>query len=270
MPRAVWTGSISFGLVNVPVKLYPGTQSKDVHFHQFEAKTGKRIDYRRFAANTKREVDFQDIVKGYEVSKGKYVMVAPKELEAVEPGRSRTLEIEDFVRLEEIDPIYFDATYYIEPVEGAGKAYALLARTMNKTGRIGIGRFVMRTKQYLAAVRPMDDALVLATMYFGDEVRSLSDLNIPGRVKLTAKETHIAEQLVESLTTKFDPDSYKDTYRRRVLDLIKKKSKGEEIEVAEREEPAKIVDLMAALEASLERGGSAKRTRSTPRRRKAS
>jgi DNA end-binding protein Ku len=266
MPLSIWNGAIAFGLVNVPVRLYSATESKQVTFHQFEKGTKKRIDYRRFAEGTKREVDYADIVKGYETSKGHYVMVTPTELESVEPGRSRTLDIEDFVRLEEIDPVYFEKTYYLEPVEGAEKAYALLVETMNDTGRVGVGRFVMRTKQYLATVRPMGDALVLETMFFGDEVRDPKDLKLPTRTKVSPKEKRIATQLVESLTVPFDPDAYKDTYRRRVLALIRKKSRGQEVKVEAREEAPNIVDLMAALEASLKDKHAAKRPAKRPTR----
>ena len=259
MPRSIWNGSIAFGLVNVPVRLYSATESKQVQFHQFEKGTKKRIEYRRVTTGTKHEVDYDDIVKGYEVSKGKYVTITPEELESVEPGRSRTLDIEDFVLLEEIDPVYFDKSYYLEPVDGAEKAYALLVEAMSETGRVAVGRFVMRTKQYLATVRPTGDVLVLETMFFGDEVRDPKDLKVPTRVKVPPKEKRIATQLIESLTVPFDPDAYKDTYRSRVLGLIRRKAKGQEIEVKPREKAADVVDLMAALEASLQERKKPKR-----------
>ncbi len=252
MPRAIWSGSISFGLVNVPVKLYSATESKDVHFNQFQEGTGRRIHNKRVAEGTGREVEYEDIVKGYELNKGKYVMVTPEELESVEPGKTRTIEIEDFVNLAEIDPIYFEKSCYLAPAGEAKKSYALLREAMERAGRIAIGRFVMRTKQYLAAIRPSGKVLVLETMFFGDEVRDTKDLDLPGKVKLAPRELQIAERLIDSLTTKFDPAAYKDTYRERVMSLIKRKQKGEDIVIEEREEPPdKATDLMAALEASI-------------------
>ena len=253
MPRAIWSGSISFGLVNVPVKLYSATDSKDVHFNQFQEGTGRRIHNKRVAEGTGREVEYEDIVKGYEIKDGKYVMVTPEELESVEPGKTRTIEIEDFVDLAEIDPVYFEKSYYLAPDGEAQKSYALLREAMDRAGRVAIGRFVMRTKQYLAAIRPSGKALVLETMFFGDEVRDTKDLDLPGKVKLSSRELEIADRLIDSLTVEFKPSSYKDTYRARVMDLIKRKQKGEEIVIEEREDdaPDAASDLMAALEASI-------------------
>ena len=253
MPRAIWSGTISFGLVNVPVKLYTATEEKDVQFHQFAEKTGDRIKNKRVSEKSGREVDFKDIVKGYEVSKGKFVIVTPEELESVDPGPRKTIEIEDFVSLEEIDPIYFVKTYYLAPDsgEGAARAYALLRETMKKSDRVAIGRFVMRTKQYLVALRAMDKVLTLSTLYFADEVREWKDLDVPGAVKLKPREMEIAMSLVDSLTTTWKPERYEDTYRARVLTLGKDKAKGTEIVVEEDEKPAPVTDLLAALEASV-------------------
>lgn len=262
MPRAIWSGTISFGLVNVPVKLHTATEEKDVHFHQFAAtpspsagvlKTGDRIKNKRVSEKSGREIDFKDIVKGYEVTKGKFVIVTPEELESVDPGPRKTIEIEDFVSLEEIDPIYFVKTYYLAPDsgEGASRAYALLRETMKKSDRVAIGRFVMRTKQYLVALRPMDNVLTLSTLYFADEVRDWKDLDIPGAVKLKPREMEIAMSLVDSLTSTWKPERYEDTYRARVLKLVKDKAKGKEIVVEEEEKPAPVADLLAALEASV-------------------
>lgn len=251
MARAVWSGAIAFGLVNVPVGLYSATESKTVHFHQLQKRTNRRIRNKRVAEGTGREVDYDDIVKGYETDEGDLIVVTPEELEAVEPGRTRSIDIEDFVELEDIDPVYFDKTYYLVPGDGAEKPYALLRDAMERSGRIAIGRFVMRTKQYLAAIRPSGDALVLNTMYFGDEVRDPADLDIPGTVRLTEKERKIARQLIDSLTVDFDPTTYVDTYRERVQDLIRQKAEGGDVEIAEKEEPREVGDLMAALEASI-------------------
>ncbi|MGV3758918.1 MAG: Ku protein [Actinomycetota bacterium] len=253
MPRAIWTGAISFGLVSVPVKIYSATESKDVSFHQLEEETGKRIDHKRFATGTDREVDYDDLVKGYEVSKGTYVVVTPEELQSVEPGRSRTIDIEDFVALDEIDPIYFEKSYYLAAARDEGtKAYRLLREALRRSERVAIGRFVMRTKQYLGAIRVSGDVLVLETMFFGDEIRDTKDLDLPAKGKLADRELRIAEQLIDSMTVEFDPSSYADTYRERVLELIDQKAKGKEIAVEPDEELAPVTDLLAALEASLE------------------
>jgi DNA end-binding protein Ku len=265
MPRAVWSGTISFGLVNVPVKLHTATEEKDVSFHQLVEGSGDRVRIKRVSEKTGREIDFKKIVKGYEVKKGEFVIVTPEELEAVDPGPRRTIEIEDFVDLDEIDPIHFVKTYYIEPDkgEGARHAYALLRETMTKKNRIAIGRFVMRTKQYLVAVRPMDDVLALTTLYFDDEVRGTKGLDVPGKLKLSAREMEIATRLIDSLTTKWDPAKYEDTYRTRVLKLVKDKAKGKEIVVDEQEKPAPVTDLLAALEASVKEARG-KRTKKAP------
>ena len=262
MPRAIWTGAISFGLVTIPVRLYSAISEKDVHFHQFKAGTGERINLKRVAGEDEEEVPYEDIVKGYEVSDGEYVMVTPEELESVEPGRSRTIDISDFVDLHEIDPIYFEHTYFLGPQGdvGAERPYALLLEAMKSTEKVAIGSLVMRNKEYLAAIRPKDDVLVLETLYFDDEVRKAEDLDLP-RVKSSDKELGMAEQLIESLSASWDPSKYKDRYRKRVLDLIKRKAAGKEIVVEEQPEPEPVVDLMAALEASLrerEGGGKAK------------
>jgi DNA end-binding protein Ku len=258
MPRAIWNGSLSFGLVNVPVQLFSATDEKDIHFNQFEKGTGKRIHYKRVAEDSDKEVAYKNIVKGYEVSDGKFVIVTPEELESVEPGKSRTIDIEDFIDLSEIDPVYFEKSYYLAPQEGAGadRAYALLRDAMKKSGKVAVGRFVMRTKQYLACIRTgADDVLVLETMFFPDEVRAADNLpNVPTKkaAKVSDRELAVADQLIRSLSAEWDPAKYHDTYRQRVLDLIKRKAEGEEIVVEAREpEETNVVDLMAALEASL-------------------
>lgn len=252
MPRAIWSGAISFGLVNVPVKLFSATESKDVHFHQLEEKSGKRIEQKRVAKGTDREVKYDDIVKGYELGSGKYVVVTPDELESVEPAKTRTIEIADFVQLSDIDPIYFEKAYYLAPAKGAEHPYALLRQAMRDSGRIALASFVMRTKEYLAAIRPRDDVLVLETMYFPDEIRPTKDLDVPGKVKISPRERDIATQLIDSLTTEWDPDRYHDTYRAKVLDLVQRKAKGKEVVVEEEEAPAApVMDLLEALEASI-------------------
>jgi DNA end-binding protein Ku len=273
MPRAIWSGSISFGLVNVPVKLYSAVSQKDVHFNQFDEKSGARIKNKRVSEKTGREVDYDNIVKGYEVSKGKFVMVTPEELEAAEPESTRTIEIEDFVDLDEIDPIYFESTYYLAPANAAAaKPYTLLLKAMEESNKVAIGRFVMRTKQYLAAIRPFDSVLALETMLFADEVVDRKDIgDMPGRKPAVSdKELKMARSLIESLSTKWEPKRYRDTHRDKVLEIIDKKSEGEEIAVTEQpKSEEKVVDLLAALEASLEKAKSAK-SKSSATKKKAS
>jgi DNA end-binding protein Ku len=274
MPRSIWNGAISFGLVNVPVQLFSAVEPKDIHFHQF-TKNGQRIRYKRVSEKSNREVDYDDIVKGYELSKGKFVLITPRELDAADPRQTRTIDIEDFVDISEIDPIYFESSYYLAPRDGAAPAYALLREAMERSERIAIGRFVMRTKQYLAAIRPSGNTLVLETMFFPDEIRDPKALHIPGRVKIAQRELRIAEQLIDSLTVAWDPKRYHDTYRDDVLSIIKKKAKGQEIVAEEQREPqGKVVDLFEALQSSLEatKGRGRKRAKSTTaaRRRKAS
>jgi DNA end-binding protein Ku len=261
--RALWTGTISFGLVNIPVRLVSATKSHDIAFHQVEDKTGKRIHNRRVVEGGTKEVPFDHIVKGYEVSKGKIVRIEPAELKSLAPEKTSTIDIEDFVDLSEIDPLYWDATYFVGPDDraGAAKSYVLLRKAMEETNKVGIGRFVMRTKEYLATVRPLGSALALETMFYADEIRSIEDI-VPASVKKVvapASQVALAKQLIKSLEGHFDPKRYKDTFRDRVLDLIKKKGRGEEIEIAEETEKVpEVVDLMEALKASLSGGGGGK------------
>lgn len=257
MARAIWSGAISFGLVNVPVKLFSATEAKDVSFHQFQEGTGQRIRYRRVAEESGEEVGYDDIVKGYEIDKGRHVMVSPEELESVEPGKTRTIEIEDFVDLHQIDPVYYEKTYYLAPAKGSGaeKSYALLRRAMEDAGKVAIARFVLRTKQYLAAVRPARGVLVLETLFFADEVRDPQrDIDdVPDdAAELGERELRIATQLIDSLTSDWEPERYHDTYRERVLELIERKAEGDEIVVEHQAaEGGEVIDLMAALEASV-------------------
>jgi DNA end-binding protein Ku len=254
MARAIWTGSITFGLVNVPVKLYTATEEKDVRFHQFQKQSKRRVQNKRVAEGTEKEVRYEDIVKGYEAKKGQFVIVTPEELEAIAPGRTRAIDIEDFVELRDIDPIYFARAYYLGPADdAAARTYKLLVEAMNDTGKAAIGRFVMRTKEYLTAVRPSGEYLVLETLYFADEVRDPA--SVVGRlpnVKVGSRELTIARQLIESMVSEWDPKRYADTYRARVLDLIERKAQGEEIVTEEPRRQAPVLDLMAALEQSLE------------------
>ena len=255
MARAIWTGAISFGLVNVPVKLYSATSPKTVRFHQLSAKTGARIKQKRVDPSTGDEVAFEDIVKGYELSPDRYVLIEPEELDALDPKATRTIDIEEFVDLADIDPIYYDHSYYLAPSPGGAKAYRLLLEAMREAGKVAIGKVVIRSKQQLCALRPTGAVMALSTMLFGDEVLSpdrLDELDAIGEAEATTRELTMAQQLIESLSADFDPGRFKDEYRERVLDLIERKAAGEEIAVQpEAEETTPAPDLMAALEASL-------------------
>jgi DNA end-binding protein Ku len=258
MPRSIWSGAISFGLVNVPIKLYSAVSKKTVRFHQLHGDSGTRIQQRRVDPSTGEEVAYEDIVKGYEIGKDRYVVITPDELDSLDPEKTPTIEIEDFVEESEIDPIYYDHPYYLAPATGAEKPYRLLLDAMAQAGRVAIARVVIRNKEQLVAIRPSDDVLTMSTMNFADEVVSPDSIDEiaaeeDGKAKATKRELDMAEQLIDSLTSDFDPGKYHDTYRERVLDLIERKAAGEEIAVApEAPEPAPVPDLMAALEASLQ------------------
>ena len=259
MARAIWTGAVSFGLVNVPVGLYSATQEHEVRFHQFEKGTSARIRNRRVNEETGEEVEYDDIVKGAEVGDGQYVQLTREELESVEPGRSRTIDISDFVEAAEIDPIYYQKSYYLAPSgEEAAKAYHLLVRAMEKADRIGIASFVMRSKEYLAAIRPHDGVLLLETMYFADEVRDpVKEIDaLPAKGRVGTKDLDMAVRLIEAMSATWDPKNYRDTYTERVEQLVEAKENDEEIveEADGAESGEKVTSLLEALEASLEGG----------------
>jgi DNA end-binding protein Ku len=259
MPRAIWSGSLSFGLVSVPVKAYSAVHDHNVHFHQLQKKTGARIRNEKVSAKTGKPVDSDDIERGFELSNGKYVVVDTGELEDLRPKSTRTIDITDFVELAAVDPIYYDHTYWLAPDgEAADRAYRLLLAAMESAARVAIGTVVMRNKQYLAAIRPLDGALAMSTMRFADEVVSRKKISgIPAaRSKPAAKELKLASQIINSLASEWNPKRYHDTYTEELRDLIERKAKGEELTVdASEEEPeGKVVDLMAALQASLESG----------------
>jgi DNA end-binding protein Ku len=287
MARAIWTGAISFGLVNVPVKLYSATSPKTVRFHQLSSKTGARIRQKRVDPTTGDEVPFEDIVKGYELSPDRYVLIEPEELDALDPKATKTIDIEEFVEISDIDPIYYDHSYYLAPTTGGAKAYRLLLEAMREAGKVGIGRVVLRSKQQLCALRPAADVMTLTTMLFGDEVLPpdrIDELDAVNEAEASKRELTMANQLIDSLSGDFDPTKYRDDYRDRVIDLIERKAAGEEIAVQpQAEEEAPAPDLMAALEASLAdvRGGGrtggeekpaakAKKPAAEPRKRAAS
>jgi DNA end-binding protein Ku len=259
MPSAIWSGSISFGLVAVPVRVVSATKSLDVRFNQLEEGTNARIRYRKVSEATGEEVPADRIRKGYEISPGQYVVVDDEEMRALAPKASRMIEIEDFVDLEEIDPLYFEQPYYLAPDAAALKPYRLLVEAMSELHKVAIGRVVIRSKESLVAIRPLDGILCLETMRYADEVQARSGL-IPedaAPADPSEREVAMARQLIEALSGHFEPERYHDEYREQLLEVIRRKAAGEEI-VAEPtvEEPGKVVDLMAALEASLARAGA--------------
>src|SRR3954471_4879171 len=253
MPRSIWSGAISFGLVNVPVKLYSAVSKKTVRFHQLHDKDGVRIQQKRVCPADDEEVAYDHIVKGYEITPDQYVIVEPAELEAIEPRKTKTIDIEDFVDLDEIDPLYYDHPYYLMPGTGAAKPYTLLVTAMEESQKVGIARVVIRQKEQLVAIRPTDGVLAMSTMNFADEVVGPDKFDdAPGdEVDTSEREVDMAKQLIESLSTGWEPDKYRDTYRDRVLELIEQKAEGKEIAVQPAEEPQPVPDLMAALEASV-------------------
>jgi DNA end-binding protein Ku len=256
--RAIWSGSISFGLLNVPVRLYSAVSKQTVRFRELREGDGSRVKHKRVAESDGKEVPYEKIVKGYEYAPDQYVVLSRDELSELEPQRSRAIEIQDFVDLDEIDPIYFEQPYYLGPDKGAERAYALLVQAMTDARKVAVARFVLRNKEHLAAIRPMGNVLTLTTMRFHDEVSSPQDLD--GEIFEEAKpkkpekrELEMATQLIESLTSDFDPDKYRDEYREELLDLLERKAEGKEVVSAPSEEPkpTKAPDLMAALEESL-------------------
>ncbi len=293
MPRSVWRGTLSFGLVAIPVSLYPATEAKDVRFHLFD-REGRRVRYRRVVETgpslgeageedvasapagtdpdeevgpAETEVAYEDLVKGYEVEPESYVFLETAEIERARPTPSRVIDLEHFVRLEEIDPVYFEKAYYVVPGPGAEKSYDLLLRTLREAGRVGIGRFVLRTKPHLVALRPMEHVLALETLYFGDEVRDASRLvSRPGRGAVTQREIDVSKQLVEALATDWDPSRFADEYREELMRMIAERT-PERIEEEPSAEPSQsIAELMDALRRSVEQAKAAKRSK---RRRRA-
>jgi DNA end-binding protein Ku len=256
MARAIWSGSISFGLLNVPVKLYSAVARRGIGLHQIRESDGARIRQRRVVEGTDEEVPYEEVGKAYELSKDRYVPLSKDELAALAPEKTRSVEVEDFVDLDEIDPMYFDSPYYLGPDKGAEKAYSLLAAAMKESGKVAIARFVFRNKEHLAAIRSTGEALTLTTMRFADEVVPVDELDdvLPEKApKVAKRERQMAEELIESLSSKFKPSSYRDEYREQLLDLIERKAEGEEIVAVEPEAPkaTKAPDLMAALEESI-------------------
>jgi DNA end-binding protein Ku len=256
MARAIWSGTISFGLLNVPVRLYSAVARRNIALREIRESDSARIKHRRVAEGTDEEVPYENIVKAYELSPGQYVPLSKDEMAALAPEKSRAIDVVDFVDIEEIDPMYFDSPYYLGPSEGAEKAYSLLAAAMEASGKAAVTRFVFRNKEHLAALRASDGVLTLTTMRFADEVVPPSELDdaLPDKKpKVAKREREMAEQLIDSLSTTFDPSAYRDEYREQLLALIERKAEGKEIVAPEVEAPkeTKAPDLMAALEESI-------------------
>jgi DNA end-binding protein Ku len=257
MARAIWSGSISFGLLNVPVKLYSAVARRGISLREIRESDSARIRHLRVAEGTKEEVPYEEIVKAFEITKDNYVPLSKDEMAALAPERTRAIEVRDFVDLDEIDPIYFDSPYYLGPAEGAERAYSLLAEAMEESGRVAIARFVFRNKEHLAAIRPTQGALTLTTMRFADEVvpaDELQDVLPAEKPKVPKREVEMAGQLIESLTRDFDPAAYRDEYREQLMELIERKAEGKEIvtpPTSEEPQATKAPDLMEALEESI-------------------
>jgi DNA end-binding protein Ku len=255
MARAIWSGTISFGLLNVPVRMYSAVARRNIALREIRESDSARIKHRRVAEGTDEEVPYENIVKAYELSPGQYVPLGKDEIAALAPEKTCAIEVQDFVDIEEIDPMYFDSPYYLGPAEGAEKAYSLLAAAMENSAKAAIARFVFRNKEHLAAIRPADGVLTLTTMRFHDEVVPPDELEVvpDKQPKVAKREREMAEQLIDSLSTEFEPNSYRDEYREQLMSLIERKAEGEEIVASEAEAPkeTKAPDLMAALEESI-------------------
>ena len=266
--RPIWSGTISFGLVSVPVRMFPATESKELRFHFLHKKDLTPIAYEKVRRDDRAPVDPDEIVRGFEIEKGRYVPLEDEDLDRLDIELTHSIDICDFVSLDEIDPLFFRKAYYLLPADGAEKPYRLLVRALDETGKVGIAKVVIRNKQHLAALRPYEGLLVLETMYYADEVRSPEALDGDlGKTKLQKAEVEMAKSLVENLSEPFKPEKYDDTYRKELLDLIKAKAKGQPLPEPAQDEEAEVVDLMAALRESVER---TKKQRRKPAKRKAS
>jgi DNA end-binding protein Ku len=266
MPRPIWSGTISFGLVSVSVRMFSATESKELRFHFLDKHDLQPIGYEKVRRDTGKQVDPDDIVRGFEVEKGSYVTLEDEDLDRLDIELTKTIDICDFVDLDEIDPIYFRKAYYLAPQEGAEKPYRLLVRALEETGKVGIAKVVIRNKQHLAALRAWNGTLVLETMYYADEVRQPEKAD--GKGRLQKPEVEMAKSLVENLSAPFKPEKYDDTYRKELLQLLRAKAKGKRLPEPQEEEGGEVVDLMEALRESVER--TQKKSRSRSRAKKAS
>jgi DNA end-binding protein Ku len=263
MARAIWSGTISFGLVSVPVRMYPATESKELRFHFLDKRDLTPIAYEKVRRDDREPVDPDDVVRGFEIEKGRFVEIGDEDIDRLDIELTHSIDICDFVSLDEIDPLYFRKAYYLLPQEGAEKPYRLLVRALAETGKVGIAKVVIRNKQHLAALRAFDDLLVLETMYYADEVRDPAKLDgeVP-KPQVRKEEVEMAKTLVENLSAHFDPEKYDDRYRKELLDLIRAKAKGQPLPEPKEEREAEVVDLMAALRESVERTKKQRKTRS--------
>jgi DNA end-binding protein Ku len=262
--RPIWSGTISFGLVSVPVQMYSATESKELRFHFLHKDDLQPIGYDKVRKDTGEHVDTDDVVRGFEIEKGRYVPIEDEDLDRLDIELTHSIDICDFVDLEEIDPIYFRKAYYLLPQDGAEKPYRLLVRALDETGKVGIAKVVIRNKQHLAALRSYDGVLVLETMYYADEVRKPEKVN--GKARLQKAEVEMAKSLVENLSDSFKPDKYDDTYRKELLDLIRAKAKGAKLPEPQEEEEGEVADLMEALRASVEETKKGRTRRRTARK----
>jgi len=262
--RAIWKGSISFGLVNIPIALYPATRKEELKFRLLRKKDLSPVNYKRVAAKDGKEVPWDDIVKGYEYEKGKFVVLNEKDFQRVDLEATQTVDIQDFVDLDEIDPMFFYKPYYLEPQKGGDKAYTLLREALSDGKKVGIAKVVIKTRQYLAGVKALKDALVLELMHFAEELADPAKLHVPKKTTIGKREKEMAEALVKSMSAKWDPEKYKDDYREALMEVIEEKveSGGEEIEEKPKEKktPTKVIDLVAVLQESLkaQQGGKKK------------
>jgi DNA end-binding protein Ku len=268
MARAIWSGTISFGLVSVPVRMFPATESKELRFHFLDRRDLTPIGYDKVRKDSGESVPSEEIVRGFEIDKGRYVPIEDEDLDRLDIELTHSIDICDFVDLDEIDPIYFRKAYYLVPQEGAEKPYRLLVKALEETGKVGIAKVVIRNKQHLAAMRPHDGVLVLETMYYADEIRQPE--SVDGKAKLQKAEVEMAKSLVENLSDSFKPDKYDDTYRKELLELIRAKAKGRKLPEPKEEEEGEVVDLMAALRESVERTRKKQKKPTRKRAKKAS
>jgi DNA end-binding protein Ku len=270
--RAIWKGSISFGLVNIPIALYPATRKEDLKFRLLRAKDLSPVNYKRVAEKDGREVPWDEIVKGYEYEKGKFVVLNEKDFQRVDLEATQTVDIKDFVNLDEIDPMYFYKPYYLEPQKGGDKAYVLLREALADGKKVGIAKVVIKTRQYLAGVKALKHALVLELMHFAEELADAEKLNVPKKVEVGKREKEMAEALVKSMTSKWDPEKYKDDYRDALMEVIEEKVESGGKEIAEKPKEkrpsTKVIDLVAVLQESLKAQGGGKRKKSAPKKAK--
>jgi DNA end-binding protein Ku len=273
MARAIWKGSISFGLVNIPIALYPATRGEELKFRLLRKTDLSPVNYKRVAEKDGREVPWNEIVKGYEYEKGKYIVLKDEDFQRVDLEATQTVDIQDFVRQEEIDPMFFYKPYYLEPQKGGDKAYALLREALKDTNKVGIAKVVIKTRQYLAGVKPEDGALVLELMHFADELADPGKLHLPTKVEIGKREMTMAKSLVDSMSSKWQPEKYKDDYREALMEVIEEKVEagGKEIEEKPKKapKPTKVIDLVSVLQKSLEESGAKRKTTTRSRGKKA-